>query len=318
MTLDSKSTQPPDNTADLLAAMSWKTFLTSDDILSDRQAAAQRIYWSAQTFFANIPAVIGLLIVFVLAILAVFAPLIASHTPFEQHLSQALTPPGDEFLLGSDEYGRDIFSRLVYGARISLYIVTLVSIIVGPVGLLIGMCAGYFGGYVDTVLMRVTDIFLSFPSLILALAFAAALGPGIENAVIAIALTSWPPIARLARAETLTVRHADFVSSAKTAGASSLRIITRHIFPLCVPSVIVRLTLNMSGVLLTAAGLGFLGLGAQPPAPEWGAMAAAGRRFMIDSWWVVAMPGLAILIAALAFNLIGDGIRDMLDPRRGA
>lgn len=295
----------------------WSEYLFSDEIHSRRQANAQRIYWGAYAFFANTPAVFGLIVIGGLAIMAIFAPVIASHDPLQQNLATALQPPGGEYLLGSDEYGRDIFSRLIYGARISLYIVFLVTIIVGPVGLAIGMAAGYFGGWVDTVLMRVTDIFLSFPSLILALAFAAALGPGIENAVIAIALTAWPPIARLARAETLTTRNADFIHAAKTAGASSGRIIFRHIMPLCVPSVIVRLTLSMSGVLLTAAGLGFLGLGAQPPAPEWGAMTAAGRRFIIDSWWVVTMPGMAILIVALAFNLLGDGLRDMLDPRTG-
>jgi peptide/nickel transport system permease protein len=163
--------------------------------------------------------------------------------------------------------------------------------------------------------MRITDIFLAFPRLILALAFVAALGPGIENAVIAIAITSWPPYARIARAETLTVRQADYIAAVQLIGASPARIVLRHIMPLCLSSVIVRVTLDMAGIILTAAGLGFLGLGAQPPQPEWGAMIAGGRQFVLDQWWVAAGPGLAIFVVSLAFNLLGDGLRDALDPK---
>lgn len=297
-------------------SMGWRDYLTSDTITSSRQATVQRIYWGARGFLANPLAVFGLAVVVLLAIMAIFAPWVATHDPLSQNLSGALQPPSAEHWFGTDEFGRDIYSRIVFGSRISLYIVLLVSVIVAPIGLLIGMAAGYFGGWTDRVLMRITDIFLSFPSLILALAFAAALGPGIENAVIAIALTAWPPIARLARAETMTTRAADYIAAAQVSGASSLRILLAHILPICIPSVVVRTTLNMSGIMLTAAGLGFLGLGAQPPSPEWGAMTSAGRRFMIDSWWVVTMPGTAILLVALAFNLFGDGLRDMLDPRQ--
>jgi peptide/nickel transport system permease protein len=163
--------------------------------------------------------------------------------------------------------------------------------------------------------MRINDVFLSFPGLILALGFVAALGPGIRNAVIAIALTAWPPIARLARAETLTLRNADYIAAVRIQGASPLRIILRHIVPMCLPSVIVRITLNMAGIILTAAALGFLGLGAQPPMPEWGSMLAVGRAHLSGAWWVSTVPGLAILITSLAFNLLGDGLRDVLDPR---
>ena len=296
--------------------MGWREYLTSDAITSSRQATAQLVYWNTRAFLANPLAVFGLAIVIVLAVMALFAPWVATHDPLSQNLGAALQPPSAENWFGTDEYGRDIFSRIVYGSRISLYIVMLVSVIVAPIGLMIGMSAGYFGGWTDRILMRITDIFLSFPSLILALAFAAALGPGIENAVIAIALTAWPPIARLARAETLTTRSADYIAAARVSGASSPRILLAHVLPICIPSVVVRTTLNMSGIMLTAAGLGFLGLGAQPPSPEWGAMTSAGRRFMIDSWWVVTMPGMAILLVALAFNLFGDGLRDMLDPRQ--
>jgi peptide/nickel transport system permease protein len=202
------------------------------------------------------------------------------------------------------------------GARITLYIVVLVALIAAPIGLAVGAAAGYLGGWVDKALMRVTDVFLAFPSLILALAFVAALGPGIENAVIAIALTSWPPYARIARAETLTIRNSDYISVARIQGAGTGRILLRHVMPLCVSSLTVRVTLDMAGIILTAAGLGFLGLGAQPPMAEWGAMVSAGRRYVLDQWWVATIPGIAIFVVSLAFNLLGDGLRDVLDPRQ--
>ncbi|WP_018632557.1 ABC transporter permease [Neomegalonema perideroedes] len=258
----------------------------------------------------------GLAVIAILVLTAILAPWIATHDPFTQNLDNVLQPPGNGHLFGTDELGRDIFSRLVYGARITLRIIFLVSVVVGPIGLIVGATAGYVGGWMDAVLMRVTDIFLAFPSLILSLAFVAALGPSLNNAIIAIALTSWPPIARLARAETMTFRKADYIAAARLQGASPMRIILKSIIPMCLPSVAIRLTLNMATVILTAAGLGFLGLGAQPPEPEWGAMIATGRRYMIDSWWLVACPGVAILCVSLAFNLLGDGLRDALDPKQ--
>ena len=258
----------------------------------------------------------GLAVLAVLILAAGFAPLIATHDPYLQDLNNVLQPPGNGHLFGTDELGRDIFSRLIWGARITLTIVFLVSIVVGPIGLMVGTVAGYHGGRIDTVMMRVTDIFLSFPSLILSLAFVAALGPSLNNAIIAIGLTAWPPIARLARAETMTFRKADYIAAARLQGASSTRIIVKSIVPMCLPSVLIRLSLNMATVILTAAGLGFLGLGAQPPLPEWGAMIATGRRYMIDSWWLVTFPGLSILCVSLAFNLLGDGLRDALDPKQ--
>lgn len=290
-------------------------WLTTDAAATPFQASMQSLWLGWHRFASNPLGMVGLAIVLLLIVVAVFAPQIATHPPFEQNLQAPLRPPGAEYWLGSDELGRDIFSRLVYGSRITLVIVLLVSVIVGPIGITVGCVAGYLGGWVDAVLMRVTDLFLAFPSLILAMAFVAALGPGLENAVVAIALTVWPPIARLARAETLTHRKADYVSAIRLMGGSSTRIVFRHLMPMCLPSVIVRLTLNMAGIILAAAGLGFLGLGAQPPTPEWGAMVSTGRRFMLDSWWVVTMPGLAILIVSLAFNLVGDALRDALDPR---
>ena len=194
----------------------------------------------------------------------------------------------------------------------------LVSIIVAPIGLAVGTIAGYAGGWVDAVLMRIVDIFLAFPRLILALAFVAALGAGIENAVLAIALTTWSPYARIARAEVLTIRKSDFIVAAEAQGASTFRIIRRHVVPLCLASVIVRLTLDMAGIILTAAGLGFLGLGAQPPLPEWGAMISTGRQFLLDQWWVPTAPGAAIFLVSLGFCLLGDGLRDILDPKSAA
>ncbi|MEO1017899.1 MAG: ABC transporter permease [Pseudomonadota bacterium] len=279
------------------------------------QAAAQQGFLGALHFARNPLALLGLFIIALLIFIAICAPLLATNDPIAQKLGNALQPPSAEHYFGTDEFGRDIYSRVIYGSRITLLIVFLVTIIAAPLGLLIGTTAGYFGGLVDTVLMRVTDIFLSFPGLVLALAFVAALGAGLENAIIAIALTAWPPIARLARAETLTFRNSDFIAAVRLQGASALRIIIGHIVPICLPSVIVRVTLNMAAVILTAAGLGFLGLGAQPPTPEWGAMTSTGRNFMLDSWWLVTMPGLAILIVSLGFNLLGDGLRDTLDPR---
>ena len=260
----------------------------------------------------------GVAVIGALLVVALFAPWIASHDPLRQDLPNALLPPSPAHWFGTDEFGRDLFSRLVHGTRITLFIVSLVTVVVGPLGMAVGVLSGYFGGKVDAVLMRVADIFLSIPRLVLALAFIAALGPGLDHAVLAIALTAWPPIARLARAEALTLRQADFIVAAQLQGASHLRVMLKHLAPLCLPSVLVRLTMNMASVVLTAAGLGFLGLGAQPPLPEWGAMISEGRRYMLDSWWMVAAPGAAILAVSMAFNLLGDGLNDALDPRQSS
>jgi peptide/nickel transport system permease protein len=263
-------------------------------------------------------AMIGLGILILLVFVAAAAPLISPHDPFSQDLGNRLAALGTKgHVFGTDSLGRDILSRLIYGARITLYIVALVALIAPVVGLLVGTVSGYVGGWVDMILMRITDIFLAFPRLVLALAFVAALGAGIENAVLAISLTAWPPYARIARAETLTIRSSDYISAIQLQGAGALRIITKHIWPLCISSLIVRVTLDMAGIILAAAGLGFLGLGAQPPSPEWGAMISEGRRFILDYWWVATMPGLAIFTVSLAFNLLGDGLRDVLDPKAG-
>ncbi len=296
--------------------LGWRAWLLSDQPGSRRQAALGRAFLGWLAFRRNPLALLGLMIVLALILMAALAPYLATHAPITQNLADRLQPPSAGHWLGTDELGRDIYSRLLHGARITLQIVGLVALLVGPVGLLIGTMAGYLGGWVDQVLMRLTDIFLAFPRLILALAFVAALGPGIGNAIMAIAITAWPPYARVARAETLSLRQADFIAAARLQGASSFRIITRHIMPLCTSSLIVRLTLDMAGVILIAAGLGFLGLGAQPPLPEWGAMISTGRQYLLDQWWVATIPGIAIFIVSLGFNLLGDGLRDVLDPKQ--
>ncbi|MCQ1835250.1 ABC transporter permease [Neorhizobium galegae] len=283
---------------------------------SNPNSAFRRLLAVIRELLGNPSSGFGLIVITILVLTAIVAPLIAPYDPNVINLGNTLKPPSAEHWFGTDELGRDIMSRIIYGTRISLTIITIVSVIVGPIGLLVGTTAGYFGGWYDTIMMRITDIFLSFPSLILSLAFVAALGAGLENAIIAIGLTTWPPIARLARAETLTFRGADYISASRMQGASSLRIIIKSIMPMCLPSVLVRITLSMATVILTAAGLGFLGLGAQPPLPEWGAMIATGRRYMLDNWWLVAFPGGAILLVSLAFNLLGDGLRDALDPKQ--
>lgn len=290
-------------------------WLTDDSPTSRWQATLGRAFQLAGLLAKNPLALLGILIITSLVLVALFAPLIAPESPVGQDLANRLQPPGALHWMGTDELGRDIFSRVVYGSRITLLIVALVAVISAPLGLLIGAVSGYFGGWIDKILMGITDVFLSMPKLILALAFVAALGPGIENAIIAIAITAWPVYARIARAETLTFRQSEFIAATQMLGASNTRIIIFHILPLCTSSMIVRVTLDMAGIILIAAGLGFLGLGAQPPLPEWGAMISRGRTFILDQWWVATMPGIAIVIVSLGFCFLGDGLRDVLDPR---
>ena len=274
----------------------------------------RRVHLTARAWF-------GIAVFATLVVVALGAGWLAPHDPLEQDLLAESMPPawageGDPaHLFGTDTLGRDILSRLIWGARPALIVALAGASLAGLVGTLLGLLAGYLGGWVDAVLMRITDVFLAFPRLVLALAFAAALGPGIMNAVIAISLTAWPPYARLARAETIAIARSDFVAAVVLQGASTPRILIKHIMPLCLSSVIVRLTLDMAGVILTAAGLGFLGVGAQPGTPEWGAMVSGGRDLIYDQWWVATIPGIAIFIVSLGFNLIGDGLRDIVDPK---
>ena len=279
------------------------------------QAACGRAYRGWRVFARNPLGMVGLGIVLALLLCAALAPLLATADPTFQDLSLRLEPPSGDHWLGTDRMGRDTYSALLFGSRVTLYIVVLVLVIAAPLGLLVGATAGFIGGWPDRILMRITDIFFSFPRLVLALAFVASLGPGLNNAIIAIALTAWPAYARVARAETLAIRKADYIAAVRTQGAGNWRIIFRHVMPLTLPSVIVRASLDMAGIILTAAGLGFLGLGAQPPTPEWGAMISVGRENILDQWWVAAVPGMAIFVVSLGFNLLGDGLRDVLDPK---
>jgi peptide/nickel transport system permease protein len=293
-----------------------REWLLAETPQSPLQARLGQAYLRWLSFRENPLALVGLGIVLLLVALALFAPLLSPHSPLEQDLSRRLLPPSAGNPLGTDELGRDILSRIFFGARTTLAIVALVIVLVAPVGLAVGTVAGFVGGFLDTALMRVTDVFLAFPRLILALAFVSAIGPGLVNAIVAIACTAWPPYARIARAETLTIRNSEFIAAARLAKTGTPRIIWSHVVPLCTSSLVVRVTLDMAGIILTAAGLGFLGLGAQPPLPEWGAMISTGRKFVLDQWWVAAMPGIAIFVVSLGFNLLGDGLRDVLDPKQ--
>jgi dipeptide transport system permease protein len=272
-------------------------------------------------FSVNKGAVIGLVVFLITVLIALFAPVLAPYPP-EQVFSQfILRPPSwqerglPQFLLGTDEVGRDILSRLIWGARYSLAIGLVVVTIALVSGVTLGVVAGYFRGWVDALIMRIMDIILAFPSLLLALVLVSVLGKGLFNAMLAIALVLQPHFARLARAAVMAEKNREYVVSAKVAGAGHLRLMLITILPNCLGPLIVQATLSFSNAILEAAALGFLGLGAQPPTPEWGTMLARAREFITSAWWVVTMPGLAILITVLAINLIGDGLRDALDPK---
>lgn len=272
-------------------------------------------------FSQNKGAVIGLVVITLLVLMAVFAPLVAPHDPDLQYRDSFLVPPfwqdGGKaaFLLGTDAVGRDILSRLIFGARFSLFIGVVVVTIALTGGIVLGLIAGYMRGAVDTFIMRVMDIILAFPSLLLALVLVAILGPGLINAMIAIAIVLQPHFVRLTRAAVLAERNRDYVVAARVAGAGHFRLMFKTILPNCLAPLIVQATLSFSNAILDAAALGFLGMGAQPPTPEWGTMLAEAREFILRAWWVVTFPGLAILITVLAINLVGDGLRDALDPK---
>lgn len=272
-------------------------------------------------FSENRGAVIGLYVFIFLVILALTAPLVAPHDPTLQYRDAVLLPPfwveggRFEYFLGTDAVGRDMLSRLIYGTQFSLFVGVVVTTISLVGGIFIGVIAGYFRGWVDTVIMRLMDIILAFPSLLLALVLVAVLGPGLINAMIAIALVFQPHFVRLTRAAVMSEKTKDYVVAAKVAGAGNLRLMFKTILPNCMAPLIVQATLSFSNAILDAAALGFLGMGAQPPTPEWGTMLAEAREFILRAWWVVTLPGLAILVTVLAINLMGDGLRDALDPK---
>ncbi len=264
---------------------------------------------------ANPLTLAGLLIITLLLLVAAAAPWLAPYDPIRTDVPHRLEGPSARHLFGTDQLGRDILSRIIYGTRISLRIAILAAVIATVIGAPLGLISGYFRGRVDDLLMRLTDMFMAFPRLILAMAIAAALRPTLENVIIAISLAAWPAYARLARSVTLGLREENFVEAARALGASPMRILARHIAPGVISPVVIQVSLDMGGIILTAAGLGFIGFGAQPPTPEWGVMISEGRTYITDQWWVSTFPGIAISLFVLGFNLLGDGIRDILDPR---
>jgi len=265
--------------------------------------------------FGNPLNVAAALVIGVFAICAVFAPILAPYDPLAQALGSRLEPPSPEHWLGTDQLGRDIASRLLYGARISLVIGIVVVALAGVFGTFVGLVAGYAGGLVDETLMRVTEVFLAFPPLILAMAIAGALGPSLVNAIIAIAAVTWAIYARLTRGQLLSLRRREFVEAARAIGASRARILARHLLPNALAPLLIQASFDMGSAIISAAGLSFIGFGAQPPTPEWGVMISEGRNFISTQPWLSLFPGLAILFAVGAFNLLGDGLRDAFDPR---
>ncbi len=258
---------------------------------------------------------VGMVIILFLVLTALFAPFIAPYDPFQIDPPNRLKPPSLEHWFGTDTAGRDMLSRVVFGTRISIRIGATVVFLTVISGSLIGLFSGYFGGIFDAVVMRITDIFFSVPYLILAMAITAALGPGLPNAMLSLILVWWPIYARLIRGQVLQIREAPYIEAARGLGASRCRIIFRHILPNAATPIIVQASLDFGNAIMYAAALSFIGLGAQPPAPEWGAMISLARNYLQDSWWFATFPGLAILVTVLGFNLLGDGIRDMTDPR---
>lgn len=266
-------------------------------------------------FFENRLNVVGLVIVSTVVFAAVFAPYIAPYSPTEQDLFNRLAAPSLEHPMGTDQYGRDLFSRILYGARISLRIAVIVVSITLTIGTTVGVISGYVGGWVDEALMRIVDILLAFPGILLALVIAGILGPSLTNIMIALAVVGWTQYARVIRGSVLSVKEQEFIKSAQLMGVSKPRLLVRHVLPNVISPVVVLATMDMAYVILGTAGLSFLGLGAQPPTPEWGTMLAAGREYITTAWWLVNVPGVAIMFTVLGFNLLGDGLRDVLDPR---
>ena len=272
-------------------------------------------------FKKNKPALVGLYIVVILFICAIFAPFITSYDPLIQDLQNRLIPPmwneagSMAHILGTDDFGRDLFTRIIYGSRISLMIGVVSVGISLTFGLVMGACAGYFGGMVDTIIMRIVDIMLSIPAILLAIVIVSILGPDLVNAMIAIGIVGIPAFARIVRASVLAEKEKEYVIASRINGSSSFRLITKVILPNCTTPMIVQATMGFGGAVLEAAGLSFLGLGAQPPIPEWGAMLADSLQFITTASWMIMYPGMAIFLTVMGFNLVGDGLMDVLDPK---
>ena len=261
---------------------------------------------------------VGLGIVVFLVLVAVIGPFFVPYPKDASgavHIADKLLPPSTDHWMGTDHVGRDILTRIVVGARVSLIAGVMVIILAVAIGTVLGAIAGFFGGWIESLIMRVTDVFLTIPDLILAMAFAAALGPGLTNVMIAVSLVWWPGYCRLVRANVIALRSAQFAEAAQSLGSSRMRILFRHVLPNAFPTVLVKASMDIGFAVLTTASLGFIGLGTQPPTPDWGQMVSEGRKYLRDAWWYSTFPGMAILLTVLATNLLGDGIRDVLDPR---
>lgn len=278
---------------------------------------SKRLPRTVRLILKNRLTTMGLSVVFLLVLIALLAPLIVPFPQdnIETHIEDRFQSPSPQHLFGTDELGRDVFSRVLYGSRLSLQVGAIAIGLALTIGVPLGVVAGYSGGMLDEVIMRITDVFLSFPPLLLAMAISTLLGPNLVNAMIAIAIAWWPWYTRLLRSEAISVRERDYVQAARAMGASPGKIVFRHVLPNCLTPIVIQASMDFGSIMLTSAALSFLGLGAQPPTPEWGLMVSTGRTFFLTHWWIVTFPGLAIFIAVLSFNLVGDGLREILDPK---
>jgi len=284
----------------------------------ERESQIRSLKLTVYTLSRSPLSVIGFCFVLVFLVIALIGPWIITYpgdVTGAIHMDQKLRAPSSRHPFGTDEVGRDIYSRVIIGTRLSLQIGLIIIFVAMGIGVPLGIIAGYFGGWVNEIIMRITDIFLSIPGLLLALAIVGALGPGIKNAMLALSIVWWPGYVRLVQGKTLSLREESFVEAAKSIGASKMRIVFNHILPNCTSPIIVKASMDMGMAILFAANLGFIGVGAQPPIPEWGAMISTGRNYLPDHWWMATFPGLGILITVLGFNLLGDGLRDVLDPQ---
>jgi len=280
---------------------------SSMDSLIQRPSTASR-------FLRSPSVLLGAAIVIALILIAIFAPAISPYDPIKQSFKIQLQPPSAQHIFGTDEFGRDILSRVFHGARWALFVGFLADSIALVFGVTLGLLAGYYGGWLDGVIRWFTDVMLAFPYLLLAMIVVAVLGPGITNAMIAVGVVYMPQYIRLVRGTVLSIREQEYVEAARCVGISPMRIIFRHVLPNCIAPIIVMATLAIGWAIVETAGLSFLGLGAQPPMPEWGAMLSSGRNYMLTAWWIATFPGLAILVVVIGFNVMGDGLRDVLDP----
>ena len=286
--------------------------------LEEREGRRREIRRYVRLFARSASSMAGLAIVVLFLIVVAIGPWIAPYPEDARgavHLERKLQPPSAAHWFGTDEVGTDVYTRVILGARVSLQIGLVITVIAALIGVPLGIVAGYFGGALGELIMRVTDVFLSVPALILALAVVGALGPGIVNAMLALALVWWPGYVRLVQGKTLALKQETYVEAARAVGTGRLRIVFVHILPNCVSPIVVKASMDMGMAILAAASLGFIGLGAQPPYPEWGAMISHGRNYLPTWWWYSAFPGLAIYLTVLGFNLLGDGLRDLLDPK---